>query len=298
MPKELVRILFQERFPNSRTIEDLAFFAALNMGTKPSVTFKMEKWNSAIGSTGAIQSAWFRIRGIPYEKRSFSNASKVGSFVGLPLEVDTVNLHKFEYVRVKIGCRDITKVPVVVNGLLDFFFYDFKFQREVVQEGTTSPAGNKWLRNDKPCVDKPSPKKQKLGEGQNKTGIAQNSQQRMPKSTNVGKGVQLSATEKGKSLVEDVESEDEGLKFGDFLSPGGSSINFGSFQQEDVQKIWKMQLNENLSTVINEYGTNLSKSKFDSLAAIEAKFAMKTGKEKVVLEGVVCVRPGTTGLYT
>jgi hypothetical protein len=34
-----------------------------------------------------------------------------------------------EYVRVKIGCRDVTKVPAKVDGLLDFNFYDYEFQR-------------------------------------------------------------------------------------------------------------------------------------------------------------------------
>lgn len=61
---------FQLRFPNPRTIDDLAFYAGLSMGTLPEITFKVEKWNSAAGATGSMDSAWFRIRGIPYEKRS------------------------------------------------------------------------------------------------------------------------------------------------------------------------------------------------------------------------------------
>ena len=45
--------------------------------------------------------------------------SFVASKVGLPLEVDRENLTKHEFFRVKIGCRDLTKVSTKVDGLLD-----------------------------------------------------------------------------------------------------------------------------------------------------------------------------------
>jgi hypothetical protein len=66
------------------------------------------------------------ITNIPFEKRSYSNVCMVASKVGLPSEVDKDNLHKNDYVRVKIGCRDVTKV-LAVDGLLDFQFYDYFF---------------------------------------------------------------------------------------------------------------------------------------------------------------------------
>lgn len=71
--------------------------------------------------------AWFRISNIPYEKRSYPNVCMVASNVGLHLEVAMENLNKNDYVRVKIGCRDVTKVPSSVDGLLDFNFYDYFF---------------------------------------------------------------------------------------------------------------------------------------------------------------------------
>lgn len=83
------------------------------------------------------------------------------------MEVDADIMSKFDYVRVKIGCRDVTKVLAVVNGMIDFLFYDFKFQREVIQDGTTNPAGNKWVRNDRAGDGNPSPKKKKTVEYQN-----------------------------------------------------------------------------------------------------------------------------------
>jgi hypothetical protein len=49
----------------------------------------------------------------------------VASLVGIPLEVDKFNLKKWEYVGVKIGCKDVVKVRAVVEGLLDMHFHDF-----------------------------------------------------------------------------------------------------------------------------------------------------------------------------
>ena len=89
----------------------------------------------------------------------------VASLVGLPLEVDKINMKRWDFVRVKIGCRDMTRVPAMVEGLLDFHFYDFTFQREVPTEGVTNAAGNRWTRNsDRQEEDSPSPKKPKRGD--------------------------------------------------------------------------------------------------------------------------------------
>lgn len=72
--------------------------------------------------------------------------------------------------RVKIGCRDIRKIPAAVECLLDLHFYDFTFVREVPLDGSTNAAGTKWTRNtDRTEEDSPSPKKPKWGEGSQPT---------------------------------------------------------------------------------------------------------------------------------
>uniref|UniRef100_A0A0A8XSL7 Uncharacterized protein n=1 Tax=Arundo donax TaxID=35708 RepID=A0A0A8XSL7_ARUDO len=92
----------------------------------------------------------------------------MGSMVGITLEVDGPNLNKYDYVRAKIGCKDLSKVPAVIEGVLDDLnIYDFFFQREIPREGQTNPAGNTWVRvdvKDKPGLEHPSPKKAKLNE--------------------------------------------------------------------------------------------------------------------------------------
>ena len=53
--------------------------------------------------------------------------------------------------RVKIGCRDMRKVPAIVECLLDLYFYDFTFVREVPSEVAGTSTGNKWTRStDRP----------------------------------------------------------------------------------------------------------------------------------------------------
>ena len=60
----------------------------------------------------------------------------------------------------------MTKVPAVVEGLMDFHFYDFTFQREVPVEGITNSAGTQWTRkSDRANDDNPSPKKPRCGDG-------------------------------------------------------------------------------------------------------------------------------------
>jgi len=55
-------------------------------------------------------------------------------------------------------------VPASVDGLLDFHFYDYVFQREVPQDGYTNPAGTQWVRNNReqPRDGLPSPKKWRM----------------------------------------------------------------------------------------------------------------------------------------
>ena len=55
------------------------------MGTVPDVTFKVERWNPNVSK---LETAWFRIFGIPLEKRNDKKVSFVAFLVGLPLEID------------------------------------------------------------------------------------------------------------------------------------------------------------------------------------------------------------------
>ncbi|CAN6285278.1 unnamed protein product [Urochloa humidicola] len=314
--KKIAENKFQMKFPTAQKVDDLAFFTRMTMRTVPNVSFTVERWNSNVGAKAEIPSAWFRIFDIPVDKRTEKVACYVGSLVGVPLEVDKANLKRFEYVRVKIGCRDITKVPATVEGLLDRHIYDFSFQREVPTEGFTNLAGNTWTRNvDRSNEDIPSPKKPKRGGGgtsqqggtsrdgtsfaggevgkQHNYQTKERVQEAAPPETTVYNLVkdQTEAREEGSAnpsqqlnrkdkekVHSDEESEDQGLRIGELISPGGSKLNFGSFQENEITNLWKLQINASKTVVINEYGSNLFKNKNDPLAVIEAKYALKSGE--------------------
>lgn len=228
------------RFPNAQTIEDLAHFTEMRLRSVPDVVIKLEKWNPATGSKGSLDVAQFMITNIPFEKRSYSNVCMVASKVGLPLEVDKDNLHKNDYVRVKIGCRDVTKVLASVDGLLDFQFYDYFFQREVPQEGYTNPARTQWIRNerDKPKDGAPSPKKQRMDQSKNSS---QSFEVGPDNNVNGGKGKQVNAECSQKVIQQqpcsDEDSEDEGLKIGDLVVPRSDQLRFGNFDTLELRKI-------------------------------------------------------------
>jgi len=306
---------FQMRFPTAKKVEELSFFTGMQMGTVPDVTFKVEPWNANAGAKGKLESAWFRVFGLPIEKRSEKKVCLVASLVGLPLEVDKSNLKRWDFVRVKIGCRDVRKVPAMVESLLDFHFYDFTFQREVPTEGITNAAGTRWTRNsERHEEDSPSPKKPKRVESQEEnrnlkhssgdTSKGKSNEGEAPKEslehdqlkqdhteTNEKKVQQLSSlapteleadpqdnTETIQGEEGEIDNDEQGQCFDDFISPGGEHFTFGSFQNVEIRNLWKMDTGVQSTTVINEYGTNMFKSKSDPLIAVEAKQALLSGK--------------------
>jgi len=80
---------------------------------------------------GELQQAWFRVWDIPTNQRSIRTCTKVGGLVGKVLEIDEKTRFRHDYVRVKIACRDITKVPRTAESTLGLVLHDFTFEREV-----------------------------------------------------------------------------------------------------------------------------------------------------------------------
>lgn len=265
--KKVAENKFQMKFSTAKKVEELAFFTGMQMGTVPGVTFKVEPWNPYAGAKAKLDAAWFRISGIPLEKRTEKRACYVASLVGIPLEVDKPNIKKWEYVRVKIGCRDITKVPAVVEGLLDLHFFDFTFQREVPSEQHTRPGWNTWNRStDRGEDDNPSPKKPRREEGKGyqgnhkrtndfEAGTSNHSQKQneaeaeeKTQEGNETEDTEIGGKEKEKVAEGNVESSKQGkmqidssqekgtqssedsgrLCFDDCLSPGGEHFGFGT----------------------------------------------------------------------
>ena len=64
-------------------------------------------WTASIGAKGIMEKAWVRVRNIPIEKRCIEHIAYVGAVVGVTLEVDESTIHKHEYARILLGCREI-----------------------------------------------------------------------------------------------------------------------------------------------------------------------------------------------
>lgn len=61
--------------------------------------------------------------------------AKVGGLVGEVIEVDEGTRFRYDYVRLRIACRDVTKVPKTAEGAMGMFLIDFGFEREVTEGG-------------------------------------------------------------------------------------------------------------------------------------------------------------------
>lgn len=121
---------YSMRFPNAQLIKSWGHFDLIMQTTPAQISIK--PWSPAIGAKGELQTAWFRVTGIPNDKRSFKTLAYVGSLVGATVEVDEKSLARTDYVRVKIACRDVSKVPPTAEGAIIPYMYDFGFEREVV----------------------------------------------------------------------------------------------------------------------------------------------------------------------
>lgn len=55
--------------------------------------------------------------------------------MGKVLEVDDGTRYRYDYVRLCITCRDVSRVPKIVEGTLGMYLMDFGFEREVPHNG-------------------------------------------------------------------------------------------------------------------------------------------------------------------
>ena len=83
-----------------------------------------------------LQTGWFRVSDIPGDQRSIRTIVKIGGLVGKVVEIDDKTRFRADYVRVKIACRDLQKVPGTAEGTLGLCIHDFGFEREIQENNT------------------------------------------------------------------------------------------------------------------------------------------------------------------
>jgi len=132
---------FVMRFPNAKMVWNWSQFKALAM-MSADAQMKVEQWSAKMGAKGVLQQVWFRVKDIPGDQRSIRTIAKVGGLVGKAMEIDEKTRFREDFVRVKIACRDIHKVPHSAEGVWGLNIHDFIFEREI-QEGQTIKTLNK-----------------------------------------------------------------------------------------------------------------------------------------------------------
>lgn len=142
---------FIMRFPNAKMIKEWNFFPFIAMRFVDA-QMKLSTYSSSFGAKGELQQAWFRVWDIPTDQISIRTYARVGGLVGKVLEIDEKTRLRHEYVRMRIACRDITKVPRTAESTLGLYLKDFHFEREVEIDGSerTLNSGIKVTEGDQP----------------------------------------------------------------------------------------------------------------------------------------------------
>lgn len=102
------------RFPPDRNVEKLVIGKALVFYlNRPGVVGSLSVWNGEVEPIGSLTDVWVQIKGIPPKWVDWKALSEVSSGLGRMIEVDWQSLFDsfFSVVRVKIQCKDPTKVP-------------------------------------------------------------------------------------------------------------------------------------------------------------------------------------------
>jgi hypothetical protein len=104
------------RFPSAQMVKEWIGFRNYPM-RNVDAQLKIAPWSN-MGAKGMLQQAWFRVKDIPTDQRSIRTVAKVGGLVGKVLEIDEKSRLRPEFVRMRIVCRDMTKVPRKAEGTL------------------------------------------------------------------------------------------------------------------------------------------------------------------------------------
>lgn len=118
------------RFPNSKMVQEWSYFGIVTM-KNVKAQLLIEAWSPSVGAKSVLQQAWFRVKETPSDQRSIRTLAKVGGLVGKVMEIDEKTRFKLDFIRMKIACRDVTRVPRTAEGTLGIYVKDFIFEREI-----------------------------------------------------------------------------------------------------------------------------------------------------------------------
>jgi hypothetical protein len=147
---------FLMRFPTTKMANQWSNLKNLTM--KNEAQIKIEASTPVVGVKGVLQSAWFRVSKIPADQRSIRTLAKVGGLVGKVIEVDEGTRFRYDYLRLRIACRDVSKVPKTAEAFLGMHLMKLGYEREVLEDGNDKLLkSGTMIRNE----EHPSAKKSK-----------------------------------------------------------------------------------------------------------------------------------------
>jgi hypothetical protein len=126
---------FTMRLPNPKEVERAVYYGERMRLRTIDATVRLSTWTASVGAKAKMQKAWVRVSNIPLDKRTEKIAYYAGSLVGVSLELDMSTLHKPEFVRLLIGCKDVETMADSAEGVLGDDFYDFYYEIERIVVG-------------------------------------------------------------------------------------------------------------------------------------------------------------------
>lgn len=124
---------FLVRFPPHKKVADIKNYPSFNL-RKEGVQVELLEWFGDLAPYAVLQDVWVQMKGIPPKWCHWRVFAQIASSFGLMVEVDWSTLFKsfYEVVRVKISCKDISKIPVERLYEMDkkIFIVSFMVEKE------------------------------------------------------------------------------------------------------------------------------------------------------------------------